>query len=179
MLFVFVNEETQAKRGEVPCPRSRSGQLAGVLSRVSKACLVVKLDALYGFSRARVFTITSPSSSTERSPVSPAAGSPSPTACVSHFPQHQRVPGRKGNLPQAAPPQSEDRNGFTPVNCQGPHLPVNFSECSRGREAAREIHFSLTPMNTGISFNNSSLFILPTAQTPISTCTALRYKRHR
>lgn len=169
----------EAKRGEVPCPRSRSGQLAGVLSRVSKACLVVKLDALYGFSRARVFTVTSPSSSTKRSPVSPAAGSPSPTAHVSHFPQHPRVPGRKGNLPQAAPPQSEDRNGFTSVNCQGLHLPVNFSECSRGREAAREIHFSLTPMNTGVSFNNSSLFTLPTAQTPISTCTALRYKRHR
>lgn len=77
LLFVFVDETMKAKRGEVPCPRSHSGQVAGILSRVSKACLVVKLDTLYGFSWGRVIMMANPSSSIKHSPVNPTAQHPS------------------------------------------------------------------------------------------------------
>ena len=38
------------------------------------------------------------------------------------------------------PAQSEDRSHLTAVRYQGPHPPLIFSESSRGRDAAGEIH---------------------------------------
>ena len=163
----------KAKRGEVPCPRSHSGQVAGILSRVSKACLVVKLDTLYGFSWGRVIMMANPSSSIKHSPVNPTAQHPSalPMSFISDDTKESQGGKEMPNRHPPPPLQSKDRNSFTSVHCLGLHLPVNFSECSRGREAAREIHITPTPGNTGVSLSNSSLFILPTAQIQ-------RYKRH-
>lgn len=135
----------QAKRGEVPCPRSHSGQVAGILSRVSKAGLVVKLDTLYGFSWGRLIMMANPSSSIKHSPVNPTAQHPSalPTSFISDDTKESQ--GGK-EMPNRHPPlQSKDRNSFTSVHCWRLYLPVNFSDCSRGREAAREIHIAPTP----------------------------------
>lgn len=167
----------QAKRGEVPCSRSHRWQLARMLSRLSKACLEVKLDTLYGFSQPRVFRILCPSSSNKRSLVNPVAWSPLalPVSLISY--NTHKLQGGKEMRP---------RKPLTPVRRWGPLLsmsmgctPLLLSLRIAGAERQTGRSLPLLPVNTRPSFNNSPLATLPTTQIPVSITKALGYRRHR
>lgn len=156
--------------GEISCSRSHSWQLTGILSKVSKACLVVTLDTLWFLITHNLHDSVTPCS-IKHSPVNPIALSPSslPISLIFYNTNEFQVGKEMLHRKPFTPSGWWELLLSTTTSCTS----LSFSLRVAGAERQRGGSLFLLPVNTGPSFNNSPLVTLPTTQFPVSITKAL------